>query len=193
MQDQPSMRQACCFKQTIRIAFIHCLPLLENTLILVPKGFGSLFKSITDNYKFENILLNGAELEASLAPKLMIYLCNFFCKLRTAFALIKATTECRATFKHSPNEPARLARQWVKERGIIVRALSVHIFSGSFGSAVDTFLSRAEFIYLAARLARQWMKERGIIVCTLIVGFIYVTSHAKTFLYGIRSNGWTHR
>ena len=119
----------------------------------------------------------------------MICLCNFFCKLRTAFALIKATTECRATFKHSPNEPARLARQWVKERGIIVRALSVHIFSGSFGSAVDTFLSRAEFIYLAARLARQWMKERGIIVCTLIVGFIYVTSHAKTFLYGIRSNG----
>ena len=79
----------------------------------------------------------------------------------------------------------------MKERGIIVRALSVHIFSGSFGSAVDTFLSRAEFIhvYLAARLARQWMKERGIIVCTLIVGFIYVTSHAKTFLYGIRSNG----
>ena len=141
MQDQPSMRQACCFKQTIRIAFIHCLPLLENTLILVPKGFGSLFKSITDNYKFENILLNGAELEASLAPKLMICLCNFFCKLN------------------------------------------------SFGSAVDTFLSRAEFIYLAARLARQWMKERGIIVCTLIVGFIYVTSHAKTFLYGIRSNG----
>ena len=54
--------------------FIHCLPLFENTLILVPKGFGSLFKSITDNYKFENILLNGAELEASLAPKLMICL-----------------------------------------------------------------------------------------------------------------------
>ena len=189
MQDQPSMRQACCLKQTIRIGCIHCLPLLENTLILVPKGFGSLFKSITDNYKFENILLNGAELEASLAPKLMICLCYFFCKLRTALALIKATTACRATFKHSPNEPARLARQWVKERGIIVRALIVHIFSGSFGSAVDTFLSRAEFIYLAARLARQWMKERGIIVCTLIVGFIYVTSHAKTFLYGIRSNG----
>ena len=72
----------------------------------------------------------------------------------------------------------------MKERGIIVRALSVrvHIFSGSFGSAVDKFLWRAEFIYLAARLARQWMKERGIIVCTLIVGFIYVTSHAKTFL-----------
>ena len=45
-----------------RVRFIHCLPLLENTLILVPKGFGSLFKSITDNYKFENILLNGAEL-----------------------------------------------------------------------------------------------------------------------------------
>ena len=73
MQDQLSMRQACCFKQTIRVGFIHCLPLLENTLILVPKGFGSLFKSITDNYKFENILLNGAEFEASLAPKLMIY------------------------------------------------------------------------------------------------------------------------
>ena len=72
----------------------------------------------------------------------------------------------------------------MKERGIIVPALSVrvHIFSGSFGSAVDKFLWRAEFIYLAARLARQWMEERGIIVCTLIVGFIYVTSHAKTFL-----------
>ena len=89
MQDQLSMRQACCFKQTIRVGFIHCLPLLENTLVLVPKGFGFLFKSITDNYKFENILLNGAELEASLAPKLMICVCNFFCKLRTAFALIK--------------------------------------------------------------------------------------------------------
>ena len=36
-----------------------------------------------------------------------------------------ATTECRATFKHSPNEPARLARQWMKERGIIVCTLSV--------------------------------------------------------------------
>ena len=48
-----------------------------------------MFKSITDNYKFENILLNGAELEASLALKLMICVCNFFCKLRTAFALIK--------------------------------------------------------------------------------------------------------
>ena len=23
-----------------------------------------------------------------------------------------ATTECRATFNHGPNEPARLARQW---------------------------------------------------------------------------------
>ena len=77
MQDQLSMRQTCCFKQTIslRVGFIHCLPLLENTLILVPKGFGSLFKSITDNYKFENILLNGAEFEASLAPKLMICVC----------------------------------------------------------------------------------------------------------------------
>ena len=89
MQDQLSMRQACCFKQTIRVGCIHCLPLLENTLILVPKGFGSLFKSITDNYKFENILLNGAELEASLAQKLMTCVCNFFCKLRTTFALIK--------------------------------------------------------------------------------------------------------
>ena len=74
-----------------------------------------------------------------------------------------ATTECRATFKHSPNEPARLALQWMKERGIIVCALivgfiylvthlaclarqwknlygakcRVHIFSGSFGLAVD--------------------------------------------------------
>ena len=36
-----------------------------------------------------------------------------------------ATTECIATFKHSPNEPARLARQWMKERGIIVCTLSV--------------------------------------------------------------------
>ena len=38
----------------------------------------------------------------------------------------------------------------------------IHVFSGSFGSAVEIFLWRAEFIYLAARLARQWMKERGI-------------------------------
>ena len=54
----------------------------------------------------------------------------------------------------------------------------VHILSGSFGSfgsAVEKFLWRAEFI-LAARLARQWMKERGIIVCTLIVGFIYLVA-----------------
>ena len=51
---------------------------------------------------------------------------------------IGATTECRATFKHSPNKPARLARQWMKERGIIVCTLSVG------------------FIYLVARLARQW-------------------------------------
>ena len=50
-----------------------------------------------------------------------------------------------ATFKRSPNEPARLARQWMKERGIIVCALSVG------------------FIYLAARLAQQWIKERRII------------------------------
>ena len=55
-----------------------------------------------------------------------------------------ATTECRATFKHSPNEPAHLARQWMKERGIIVCTLIVG------------------FIYLVARLARQWI-ERGII------------------------------
>ena len=47
---------------------------------------------------------------------------------------------------------------------------------GSFGSAVEKCLWRAEFIYLAARLARQWMKERGIIVCTLIVGFIYLVA-----------------
>ena len=52
----------------------------------------------------------------------------------------------------------------------------VHILSGSFGSAVEKFLWRAEFIYLAARLAQQWMKERGIIVCTLIVGFIYLVA-----------------
>ena len=52
-----------------------------------------------------------------------------------------ATTECRATFKHSPNEPARLARQWMKERGIIVCTLSVG------------------FIYLVARLAfSAWLK-----------------------------------
>ena len=58
-----------------------------------------------------------------------------------------ATTECRATFKHSPNEPARLARQWMKERGIIVCALSVG------------------FIYLVARLARlarQWKTFSGV-------------------------------
>ena len=41
-----------------------------------------------------------------------------------------------ATFKRSPNEPPRLAWQWMKERGIIVCALSVG------------------FIYLVARLAR---------------------------------------
>lgn len=35
---------------------------------------------------------------------------------------LKATTEWRATFKHSPNELARLAWQWIKERGIIVCA-----------------------------------------------------------------------
>ena len=36
---------------------------------------------------------------------------------------------------------ARLARQWMKERGIIVQCMCikclVHIFSGSLGSAVD--------------------------------------------------------
>ena len=93
------MRQACCFKHTIRAGFIHCLPLLENTLILVPKGFGSLFKSITDNYKFEKILLNGAELEASLA--------NFFCKLRTAFALIKFALACTKTRNTETKPPER--------------------------------------------------------------------------------------
>ena len=40
---------------------------------------------------------------------------------------------------------ARLARQWMKERGRIVCTLIVG------------------FIYLVARLARQWIKERGII------------------------------
>ena len=40
---------------------------------------------------------------------------------------------------------ARFARQWMKERGIIVCTLI------------------AGFIYLVARLARQWIKERGII------------------------------
>ena len=39
---------------------------------------------------------------------------------------------------------ARLARQWIKERGIIVCALSVG------------------FIYLAARLARQWKNLYGV-------------------------------
>ena len=53
---------------------------------------------------------------------------------------------------------ARLARQWMKERGIIVCALSVW------------------FIYLATRLARQWIKERGIIVCALSVWFIYLAA-----------------
>ena len=56
---------------------------------------------------------------------------------------------------------ARLARQWMKERGMIVCTLIVG------------------FIYLVARLARlarQWMKERGMIVCTLIVGFIYLVA-----------------
>ena len=51
-----------------------------------------------------------------------------------------------------------------------------NIFSGSFGWALEKFLWRAEFIYLAASLARQWMKERRIIVCTLIVGFIYLVA-----------------
>ena len=55
-----------------------------------------------------------------------------------------ATTECRATFKHSPNEPARLAQEWMKERGIIVGTLSVG------------------FIYLVARLARQWKNFYGV-------------------------------
>ena len=53
---------------------------------------------------------------------------------------------------------ARLARQWMKERGIIVCALSVW------------------FIYLAARLVRQWIKERGIIVCALSVKFVYLAA-----------------
>ena len=57
---------------------------------------------------------------------------------------VGATTECRATFEHSPNEPARLARQWMKERGIIVCTLSVG------------------FIYLVARLARQWKNFYGV-------------------------------
>ena len=51
-----------------------------------------------------------------------------------------ATTECRATFNHSPNEPARLARQWMKERGPVNKL----------------YASRVGFIYLTARLARQW-------------------------------------
>ena len=57
-----------------------------------------------------------------------------------------ATTECRATFKHSPNEPARLARQWMKERGI-------------------TCMLSVGFIYLVARLARlarQWKNSYGV-------------------------------
>ena len=46
--------------------------------------------------------------------------------------------------QHSPNEQARLARQWMKERGIIVCTLSVG------------------FIYLVARLARQWKNFYGV-------------------------------
>ena len=78
------------------------------------------------------------------------------------------TTECRATFNHGPNEPARLARQWIKER-------SISCFCEVWGSYIYrlvwlVWLASASknpalsvgFMYLAARLARQWMKERSI-------------------------------
>ena len=84
----------------------------------------------------------------------------------------------------------------MKERGIIVRALSVgfiYLVARLARSArqwkMKIFLWRAEFIYLAARLARQWMKERGIIVCTLIVGFIYLVARLARqwkHFYGVK-------
>ena len=63
---------------------------------------------------------------------------------------------------------ARLARQWMKERGMI--------------DIVCTLI--VGFIYLVARLARQWMKERGMIVCTLIVGFIYLVARLARLVHG---------
>ena len=50
----------------------------------------------------------------------------------------KATTDCRATFYRIPNELARLAQQWSKEREII------DMLGYSVGS-----------MYLVARLARR--------------------------------------
>ena len=49
-----------------------------------------------------------------------------------------ATIECRAKIK-AICLAARLARQWMKERGIIDMLVKswVHTFSGSFGSEVD--------------------------------------------------------
>ena len=66
--------------------FVHCLPLLENTLMLVPKGCSCSFKSSIDN-KFRSFLLKSNVTEESLrkleleevnlAPKLMMFsVCN---------------------------------------------------------------------------------------------------------------------
>ena len=63
--------------------------------------------------------------------------------------LIGSNYKCRATFNHSPNEPVRLAQQWMKEQGM------------------SCMVSSVEFIYLVAHLAWQWMKEWGI-SCMLI-------------------------
>ena len=92
----------------------------------------------------------------------------------------KATTECRATFNHGPNEPARLARQWIKER-------SISCFCEVWGSYIYrlvwlVWLASASknpalsvgFMYLAARLARQWIKERSIsCFCEVWGSYIY--------------------
>ena len=70
----------------------HCLPLLENALMLVPKRCSCSFKSITVvNNKFRSFLLNSnmrkkylrkLELEeVNLAPKLMTFsVCNSLLK-----------------------------------------------------------------------------------------------------------------
>ena len=69
------------------VGFVHGLPLLENTLMLVPKGCSCSFKSIQiiDN-TFRSFLLKSNVTEESLrkleleevnlAPKLMISVCN---------------------------------------------------------------------------------------------------------------------
>ena len=67
-----------------------------------------------------------------------------------------ATTECRAKIK-AISLAARLARQWMKERGMICILVKcwVRIFSGSFGSAVQT-----------SRLV-WWMVKSGPVFCSL--------------------------